>query len=289
MKNFVIICLLFFPFMMSCNQKVQKQLEMRVDSLQNVLLQQNTDMNELTSFLDVIAIGIDSITERENMIYWGQDEVTGKKITRSEMRTRIQDLADLIARQRERLEVLQDSISFLEGNKMERLNTIIVSLHKQLDEKDRTINSLKAELETNKKDMLKIKQKIDELSVKNKSLKQQVKIQDETLITQGEMMNEGYYIVATRKELKEKGILVGNGFLTKTKLNLTAEIMDEFNKIDVREFKELILETSKCKVLTDMPESSYSILEEGTKRVKLVVSNPADFWYSSRVLVIQIK
>lgn len=288
MKNFITYCMLFLPFMLGCNQKAQ-QLELRVDSLQNVLVQRNTEMNELTSFLDVIATGIDSITERENMIYMGQDEVSGKKLTLNEMKERINDLSDLIERQREKLEELQDSISFLDNKKVGKLNIIIASLHKQLEDKDNTINKLKTELEENRKNIQIFKKEIDELNVKNKGLEQQVKIQDETLITQGEMMNEGYYIVATRKELKEKGILVGNSFLTKSKLNLTAEIMEKFNKIDIREFKELIMETSKCKILTDMPESSYSIWVEGTKKVKLVVTNPADFWNSSRVLVIQIK
>jgi hypothetical protein len=69
--------------------------------------------------------------------------------------------------------------------------------------------------------------------------------------------------------------------------------LDEFNekyfaKIDLTEEKEIFVEGSELKFVTDHPTKSYSTVRIG-KNTKIKISNPSEFWKVSRYLVVVVK
>ena len=282
LKNCGLYLLMTFLIVMtSCRNGKTGYLENQMDSLQQVITNQSLLMNEMTTSLDVIAYGLDSIYRQENIIYKGRDEVSGKQLTRSELKQRVDDLVGLIARQRERITALEDSLSFNTSQQMQSLKLIITNLQAQLDEKEQIIENLKAQVANQKVSIAKLQQS-------KADLEHHVQNQEKALKVQDELVNEGYYIIGTRKQLKEAGV-ISNNLLQKSKINLETADLTKLKKIDIRTFEtELKFNAKKAVVLSHMPETSYKMVQ-GNGQVILFIEDVASFWSLSKILVIQIR
>ena len=285
-KSITIVCLVILLY--ACNGNKQKEYTTRIDSLQSVINERTSQYDELTSYLDLVASGLDSINSMENIIYLGKDEVTGKKLTRKEIRQRIDDLKELVIRQRTRIEELSDSLSFITDKKVAALQTIIANLNAQLEEKERTIQQLKGELNSSKTTITNLQANVSKLNQEKGALEEHVSMQEEALERQNDMINEGYYIIGTRKELKAAGVISAN-LLQKSKVNLETADLSKLQKIDIRTFSnEMKINAKKAVILSHMPEASYSMVQENGQ-VILYIKDAALFWSLSKILVIQIK
>lgn len=286
MRKIIIFCLAFL--LHSCSGNLRQEYNTRIDSLQSVINERTSQYDELTSYLDLVASGLDSINSMENIIYLGKDEVTGKKLTRKEIRQRIDDLKELVIRQRTRIEELSDSLSFITDKKVAALQTIIANLNAQLEEKENTILQLRGEL-TNSKQMISgLQANVSKLNQEKGALEEHVSMQEAALEKQDEIINEGYYIVGTRKELKAAGVISTN-LLQKSKVNLETADLSKLQKIDIRTFSnEMKINAKKAVILSHMPEASYSMVQENGQ-VILYIKDAALFWSLSKILVIQIK
>lgn len=285
-KSITIVCLAIVLF--SCGGKTQQEYDTMADSLQSVINERTSQYAELTSYLDLVASGLDSINSMENIIYLGKDEVTGKKLTRKEIRQRIDDLKELVIRQRTRIEELSDSLSFITDKKVAALQTIIANLNAQLEEKERTIQQLKGELNSSKTTITNLQANVSKLNQEKGALEEHVSMQEEALERQNDMINEGYYIIGTRKELKAAGVISAN-LLQKSKVNLETADLSKLQKIDIRTFSnEMKINAKKAVILSHMPEASYSMVQENGQ-VILYIKDAALFWSLSKILVIQIK
>lgn len=286
MRIIIIFSLAFL--LHSCSGNLRQEYNTRIDSLQSVINERTNQYDELTSYLDFVASGLDSINSMENIIYLGKDEVTGKKLTRKEIRQRIDDLKELVIRQRTRIEELSDSLSFITDKKVAALQTIIANLNAQLEEKENTILQLRGEL-TNSKQMISgLQANVSKLNQEKGALEEHVSMQEVALEKQDEIINEGYYIVGTRKELKAAGVISTN-LLQKSKVNLETSDLSKLQKIDIRTFSnEMKINAKKAVILSHMPEASYSMVQENGQ-VILYIKDAALFWSLSKILVIQIK
>lgn len=286
LKSITVVC--FAIMLYSCGDKTQQEYDIMADSLQSVINERTSQYDELTSYLDLVASGLDSINSMENIIYLGKDEVTGKKLTRKEIRQRIDDLKELVIRQRTWIEELSDSLSFITDKKVAALQTIIANLNAQLEEKENTILQLRGEL-TNSKQMISgLQANVSKLNQEKGALEEHVSMQEEALERQNDMINEGYYIIGTRKELKAAGVISAN-LLQKSKVNLETADLSKLQKIDIRSFSnEMKINAKKAVILSHMPEASYSMVQENGQ-VILYIKDAALFWSLSKILVIQIK
>ena len=286
MRIIVIFCIAFL--LHSCSGNMRQEYNTRIDSLISVINERTSQYDELTSYLDLVASGLDSINSMENIIYLGKDEVTGKKLTRKEIRQRIDDLKELVIRQRTRIEELSDSLSFITDKKVAALQTIIANLNAQLEEKERTIQQLKGELNSSKTTITNLQANVGKLYEEKGMLEEHVSMQEEALEKQDEIINEAYYIIGTRKELKAAGVISTN-LLQKSKVNLETVDLSKFKKIDIRNFTtELKIDTKKAVILSPMPNDSYKIVQTGNQAT-LFIEDVASFWSLSRFLVIQIR
>ncbi|MBQ4056923.1 MAG: hypothetical protein IJD32_07495 [Bacteroidaceae bacterium] len=286
LRSIVIVC--FISFLYACNGNMQQEYSIKIDSLQSVINERTSQYDELTSYLNLVASGLDSINSMENIIYLGKDEVTGKKLTRKEIRQRIDDLKELVIRQRTRIEELSDSLSFITDKKVAALQTIIANLNAQLEEKERTIQQLKGELNSSKTTITNLQANVSKLNQEKGALEEHVSMQEEALERQNDMINEGYYIIGTRKELKAAGVISAN-LLQKSKVNLETADLSKLQKIDIRTFSnEMKINAKKAVILSHMPEASYSMVQENGQ-VILYIKDAALFWSLSKILVIQIK
>ena len=107
---------------------------------------------------------------------------------------------------------------------------------------------------------------------------QQQKIMD----SQDEILNEGYYLVKSKKELSALGIKSAD--ISNAKVSLS-----DFNKVDIREFAGLTISSDRIKVLSQMPASSYELVNNSDGTTTLKILSSADFWQYSNILIVQTR
>ena len=144
----------------------------------------------------------------------------------------------------------------------------IAAMQEQLAQKDQEIAGLNTKV-----DVLN-----ENLNVANMKNEEQSRLIADQIVE----MNKVYYIGASKKEVKEKGILT-------SKYILRQEVpADAFTKADKRELTEIVFETKKAKVLSAHPTESYTIVLKDNQSV-LQITNPELFWSVTKYLVVVTK
>ena len=172
--------------------------------------------------------------------------------------------------------------------KVKELQNMIELLNKQMVEKDGELVRLNTELENLHVNVAGLNQKIETIT---KETDATIKAKSQTIEEQTNAMNTAYYAFGTKKELVEKNVIekeggvLGVGKVIKLKKDFNH---DYFMKIDIREFKQLPLNTKKAKLVTIHPDKSYHWT--GVKTVEsIVIDNPEEFWKSSKYLLIVVE
>lgn len=286
----IIMPLLMLVFVFSCkNEKVDMQYYVAErDSILQDNKNKTQQLDELNGVLSAIAIGLDSIAVQENLLFnsSGRD---GVHLDKHEIAARLNGMADILARQRAKIQALQDSLANRKTSQsVEHLQRVVEFLNQQLAEKDQVIKSLRADLNNSKKDITQLRASLSDM--KNRTVKAENKTQVLTtaLSKQDDVINECYVRIGTKKQLLAAGLLKG-GFLQKKKVNYEDVDKSKFNAVDIRKFREITLKSNNPKILTPQPSNrSFHFEESGDGSCTLVITNPTLFWSVSNYLIIQL-
>lgn len=287
LASLIIVCLLI-----SCNngKDYEKQLlVLRLDSLTKVNDQNVQNLTEVNSIVNVISDELDSIAEMEDMIRFNTLGNEGRKPTKAEMRERLKAFSQMLERQKLRVAQLEDSLDAVNGSSIAKYRNLITLLNSQLEEKDKTINSLMAELNKRNANIVKLQADVEELTTSNQLLSEVAEKQKEALVIQDDFINEAYIKIGSKKDLQSSGLITGGGFLSKAKVNNSNLNSNLFQKVDIRQITQINIPAKSFKILSPMPESSYSVEKAGKESSVLIINNPTHFWSVSHYLIIQTK
>jgi predicted RNase H-like nuclease (RuvC/YqgF family) len=169
------------------------------------------------------------------------------------------------------------------NSKVTVLEEMIDRMTRQIEEKDVEIAQLRDQLER-----MNIQIEILSSSVQNLEVEGSAKSQ--TISEQTEALNTAYYVIGTKKELREQNIItmeggfVGIGRNKKVKEDFNQEY---FTRVDITKLKSIPVLRKKADIITTHPSQSYKIF--GEKAVdSIVISNQKEFWSASKYLVIVI-
>jgi chromosome segregation ATPase len=283
MRKLILGALVAFT-VVSCNQKKIEHLEFQKDSLQQV---KDSVVRERDNFLEIIAeiqSNFQSIRQTELGIL---DQTQGGEVinssTKAQLREDFQRISEKLQAQRERIGQLEESLKSAQGQASKYKN-LVASLQKDLETKTKEIADLKAQLEEKNVKIEELSKSVSSLTTSKDSLNSLSEKQLASIKQQEIELNAGYYLTATKKELKEKGLK--EGVLKTAKVD-----KGNFKKVDIREFKELELNTKKAKLYTLHPASSYSLEKKSAddKMLVLKIKDPKAFWSNSRILIVEVK
>lgn len=287
-KGFIALLVMLSIF--SCkNEKVDMSSYMQErDSIMQENKAKTQQLDELNSVLATIATGLDSIAIQENILFTNKGR-DGVMLTRQQIAANLKGMADILARQRAKIKILQDSLANKKSSQgVEKLQKVIDFLNQQLAEKDQVIQSLRADLNNSKKDITQLRASLSVMRTKANNAEQKTKILTKALSKQDEIINECYVKIGTKKQLSAAGLLKG-GFLQKKKVNYEDVDKSKFNAVDIRKFREIPLHSSNPKILTPQPSNrSFHFEESGDGNCTLVITNPSLFWSVSNFLIIQL-
>ena len=163
-----------------------------------------------------------------------------------------------------------------------QLRSTVKKLQAQLEEKTRVIDSLQIQINERDNQITGLNVKVENLNADIKEVQAINDSQAQTIADQIVQMNTVYYMAATKKELKENGIL-------NSKYILNKEVPTEkFVKVDKRELDKITLEAKKAVVLSAHPVNSYKIVKN-ENTITLQINNPEQFWSVTKYLVISTK
>lgn len=279
-KISIIACLSLM--IVGCGGLSQKE-KTELDSLRNVVSEQQSELVNVHGFLDVINQSMDSVILADGNIILKRDGEM--PTTRVQVQERLDAYNSILNRQRQRIAELEQQLTKTKGENASRMKEIIAKLNAQIEEKEAEIAELKKQLNEKDVNIANLNKQVTSLSDNVSQLTEVNKEQEEALTVQSDMMNEAYYIVATKKELKKLGLLVG-GALRRKKLNMSNVDTNQFTKIDIRKVSSIKIPGSSPKILTQAPAGSYEISKEGKESV-LTITDATRFWSISNYLVIQ--
>ncbi len=253
------------------------------DSILDVNVRQQKALDDINSLMSAVSACLDSVAEQERFLYVSKDGVELPKRTVLE---NLRSFEELLNRQRQQIAILQDSL-YNRNDSTSRYFKLIDFLNKELAEKDLTIQTLQKEIEVNRRNIAELQKDKMGLERNVSDMQNKVKIHQEALEVQSDMLNECYVRVGTKKELKDVGLLISKGLFSKKKVDNSNLNKGLFMKVDIRNFLELPIAAKKIKIMTpEPPAASYSV-EKTTNGVVLRIQDPTAFWNASNYLIIQ--
>ena len=233
---------------------------------------QEQEVEQMTSMLKSVALSLDSIQAQELMLTQF-DESTPKDTMLLQLRT----LREMLDRKKAEIALMTADIVSNKGA-IALLNRVLEYLNLQLEEKSANIAKFEENVRTREAKIAELRDRVDVLTVESGNLKAKNNEQEKRL-------NEVFYLVGTKNELKNLGLLSGNA-LSKKRANYSNINNSEFHRVDARSFNTLVIDSKSPKLLTEKPASSYTLTKNGDGTTTLKITNAKEFWESSPYLII---
>ena len=250
------------------------------DSLQQIISQRDTQINNMMATMNEIQEGFNEISEAENRVNLIQDDERADKA--SQTKEDITFIADRMQQNRELIKKLQGQLRDSDF-KSQELKKVIANMLRQLDEKDQQLQQLRAELDAKNIHIAELDETISNLNNNVTELKSESDEKSQIINNQETQLNTAWYVFGTRPELKDQRILMGDKVLQQ---NFNKNY---FTKIDIRVTREIKLYSKSARLLTSHPAGSYELTRDNNKMYTLAITNPQLFWSTSKYLVVVVK
>lgn len=286
MRNRVIsICFVSLALLLYCCKEYKAPVANRPtvakdDSLQQIISQRDTQINNMMATMNEIQEGFNEISEAENRVNLIQDDERADKA--SQIKEDIKFIADRMQQNRELIKKLQGQLRDSDF-KSQELKKVIANMLRQLDEKDQQLQQLRAELDAKNIHIAELDETISNLNNNVMELKSESDEKSQIINNQETQLNTAWYVFGTRPELKDQRILMGDKVLQQ---NFNKNY---FTKIDIRVTREIKLYSKSARLLTSHPAGSYELTRDNNKMYTLAITNPQLFWSTSKYLVVVVK
>ena len=289
MKNLFFL-LLIIPAMWQCTSGPSaKELQSRNDSLMVEAAQKDSQMNFLVETMGNIESNLKLIKEKEKLIAVQSQSGDKNLATGEAINQDIHMIYELMLQNKEHIQNLEKKLKKSSADNVE-VRKLIGGLNEQLQTKSEEIVQLQEKLLQKNILIDELNYEIIDLSLAVDSVRTLNKATREQLEATTTEANTAFYAFGTRKELKNKNIIVREGFLFFGSDKVLKDDFEKeyFTKVDTRTATEFPLYASKAKVLTSHPEDSFELTTGENKDLVLEITNVAKFWSISKYLVVEV-
>ena len=272
------------------NSGKYKALQAQLDSLQNSYNVQGAELDEVFATINEIEQGLSSIRESESILsVQTSDGLEIKEGSKEQLKRDVEAIQSAIKNYQEEIKKLENDKRLQSAQFKKRLSAmqkelkeksdIIETISRQLEEKEAQIVLQNKQIASLDEVVSNLKDEVSTLSSEGSQLKAKVADQEAEIYSV-------YYIVGTKAELIEAGVMTKGGLFKSSKVSYQAE-KDAFVKIDLREISEINTNSGKAKVMSIHPKGTYAFVENDGEMV-LNISDPEKFWQQTKYLVIQV-
>jgi len=268
----------------ACQQEAKKAQDMALtqqrDSLSKIIAQKDNEINDIMGTLNDIEEGFREINEAQGRVSVAKRGEGASSAAR--IKENMQFIQSTMQQNRELIGKLRQQLRTSSIN-AEQLRRTIENLTAELETKNTELQQLRAELDAKDIHISELDEKIAGLNDNVENLTTEGTKKDQTISTQDKELNTAWFVFGTKRELKDQHILDDGRVLQK---NFNKEY---FTKIDIRVDREIKLYSRSAEILTAHPQSSYSLDRDANKQYILRITNPQQFWSTSKYLVVLVK
>lgn len=271
---------LAFLLMTGCGNR-EAEVERLVaerDSLLRSLDRQSVEFDNYEQTVGILNATMDSIAALEHLIFLNAGEAPGYKET---LEFNLMRFETILNEQSEKIRQLEERLALSHDSTAQAMR-LIAHLKQQIETKNGEIARLRAELGRKNADIGKLRGQVASQSARIDELDRKSDIQMKALAVQDSILNTGYVLIASKKELRQMGLLKGGRLAADAAIDYSA-----FTPVDLRKWNDVTVQGKRLKVLTAAPSSSYGIVSLGDRNWMLTISSVSDFWRTSRFLIIQ--
>ncbi|MCY1634479.1 Cbp1 family collagen-binding glycoprotein adhesin [Marinifilum sp. D737] len=287
MKRLVLV-LLILPFFVACNQKELKQLREQNQQLTAMAKQKDSTINDFIESLNTIEENLEIIKEKETIISVNSENPN--KSQKQKIASDLTSINNLLEQNREKIADLEKKLnnSWYQNSKLRKLTD---RLKTKLEAKETEIIALNDKVAKLNIEVENLNGKVTELNGTVLALNTENETKTQEIAEKTAALNTGYYVYGTSKELKEKQVITKDGGfigIGKTAILNKDFKESEFKKIDITQTTTIPVKGKKISLVTSHPTGSYKV--EGTDTVEgITILDPAEFWKSSKYLVIAVR
>jgi myosin heavy subunit len=281
-KLFYLIALL--PLAFGCGNHKQEGILSAEDSLRAVsggqqvrIHDQDSSIQSFIRGFNEIQDNLDLIKEKEKIVTASSKDMETSKSKEEQIVSDIQSIYDIMNKNKQRLASMKA--------KMKESNTHNAELEK-------FITRLTADIEAKDSQIADLRTQLEQLNVAMTNLNVNYQEATQESGAKTEKLNTAFYAYGTAKELTKNGVLTKEGgFIGIGKIQKMKEDFNKsyFTKIDISTTNTIVLAAKKAKLITSHPSGSYKIEGENGKAEKLVITNPEEFWGTSKYLVVVVE
>ena len=276
---FLAVCALAVASCTDGVKQAQLAAEMQRDSLNQIIAQKENEITDMMTTFSDIEEGFREITEAQSRVTLAkQGEGTNSA---QRIRENMQFIQSTMKQNKELINKLKQQVR--EGSiKSEQLKKLVENLTQQMEEKDRQLQVLRAELDKKDIHIAELDEQVADLNTNVANLTEETNQKSQTINQQDKQLNTAWFVFGTKKELKEQKIL-SDGEVLRSNFN-----KEYFTKIDIRVDKEIKLYSKSAKILTSHPSGAYTLQRDANKQYVLRITDPQTFWSTSKYLVVQV-
>lgn len=289
MKTKLVLFAAFLALVMTgCNTKTQdyEALQAERDSLARVQQRMQEEIDSYFATMNQIELNIEKIKKAEKVISMQPIGEDTDMETRSKITDDLAYINEMLRANKEEIERLKRQLrgSSIKSTELERT---IARLTKALEEETLRVKELEAQLEEKDALIYQLSDEIETISSDMEELKEENEKKTTKILEQDETIHTAWYVFGTRNELKEQKIITSDGWFRPGRVLESDFNKNYFVRIDARKTKSIPLYSSKAKILSTHPRSSYS-LEKENNSFTLLITDTEEFWSVSKYLVIEV-
>jgi septal ring factor EnvC (AmiA/AmiB activator) len=283
MRSFFILTIIFGLVLAGCNDRSDEvtQLSSDLQQAKNDLAQRDKYIDEITRSLNEVYMTLENVRAAEGQLQSHAENVeAGIQRTSQEARDQVFKQVAAVETQlragREKIALLEKRVKNYKS-KFNGLNKMVASLKVQLQERETAIGELQARLTSLEA----------EVTRKNAT----IAVNEMAIASKEKSLNTVYYIVGTRDELREKGVITEEGGFLWGLLGsstVLAEEVDEGLFTPIDKSNETVIPISRTikDVIPRRNVQSYAKAETAENQADLQITDPLRFWRQRYAVII---
>lgn len=285
-RSLLVLGIFAIATLVGCNNKAeQKAREQKLqDSFASLMMAKDSEMEKLFQELNEVDAALTEITST----YAGVSKAantTGEisKDTKANINSKIAEIKDILEQNKRKVANVSSQLKKTK-NQNTQLQSFVTNLESRIKEQEEQIQALNKELAAKNQEIQTLNKNLSEQKNINKQKDAQIlKIEDEKFTA--------YFAVGTKTELLAKNLIDRKGgFLWIGRSSVVANNanFENLTKIDIRNTQEIPLTGAKVKLVSPHPTDSYSLEGDPKKPTSIRITNPEQFWKSTRCMVIMV-
>ena len=283
MRSIFILAIISGLVLAGCNDRSDEvtQLSSDLQQAKNDLAQRDKYIDEITRSLNEVYMTLENVRAAEGQLQSHAENVeAGIQRTSQEARDQVFKQVAAVETQlragREKIALLEKRVKNYKS-KFNGLNKMVASLKVQLQERETAIGELQARLTSLEA----------EVTRKNAT----IAVNEMAIASKEKSLNTAYYIIGTRDELREKGVITEEGGFLWGLLGsstVLAEEVDEGLFTPIDKSNETVIPISRTikDVIPRRNVQSYAKAETAENQADLQITDPLRFWRQRYAVII---